>query len=264
MKNFMQKIFSVKKNTFVKTITIFGVKIKVKNISINTLKTYNKKLDEINDNVVKIFQYLSGIQLNKDYMHERLIVFDPKDVTIDHWERYQFAKNNIKDKAIVGDIACTCGYGSKILSEKASKVIGVDINPYVVNFANKVYGNDKITFLCQDAQNLDLHENFENIVSFETIEHIPNPELFLSKVYELLNNGGKLICSVPNEITHPHKSSSNHFHFRHFTEKEFINLLESFGFIIENVYHQYFNQNSVIKEKSNTEGDVILAVAVKK
>jgi 2-polyprenyl-3-methyl-5-hydroxy-6-metoxy-1,4-benzoquinol methylase len=246
------------------------LKNKLSNIENKLNKIYDLdrldfKINSINQNIVKTFQYLTGVELNKNFIQEREIVFDPEDVPLDHYNRYVFASSYINNGDTVGDIACTCGYGSKILSKKANLVIGVDINPYVVDFANKVYGGDKIKFFAQDAQNLDLDYSFDTIVSFETIEHIPNPELFLKKVYNLLKPQGKIICSVPNEDKNHYATANNKFHYRHYTENQFRDLIESNGFKVERLYHQYWDDDCSISDyRSDKDLDYVLVIIATK
>ena len=137
----------------------------------------------------------------------------------------------------------------------------MDISQPAVDFANKVYKTENLTFICQDAQKLSMKETFDKIVSFETIEHIPHPQDFLKAAHKLLKDKGLFICSVPNETTCPHKKSGNNFHYRHYTEAEFQELLKSCGFKLVHFYHQYWEDNCDIKEKlTKQEGRVILGV----
>ena len=219
------------------------------------------KLRAINNLNVVIFEYLSGIEYNNNFMKEREIVFSPERAPIDHYKRYQFAQSLLNKDDVVADIACACGYGSSMLAQKAKQVLGVDISQPVVNFANKVYKTENLNFVCQDAQRLSVTEKFDKIVSFETIEHIPHPQDFLKAAHNLLKDNGLIICSVPNETVHPHSLSGNNFHYRHYTEKDFIELLENCGFKLVEFYHQYGDDdNNIMKKKGNKEGGVIVGI----
>ena len=228
----------------------------------NIVYTNNIFLTHINKNVCNIFQYMTGIELNKNFVQEREILFDPKNALIDHYNRYLFATENVTESDYVCDIACTCGYGSAMLAKKAKKVIGVDISKPVIDFANKFFATDNLSFVCQDAQNLQLKEEFDVIVSFETIEHIPEPEKFLNAAHKLLKTTGKLICSVPNETTCPYAESRNHFHYRHYTKEQFEQLLNKCGFKIVKLYQQYLDNNYAVEQRSD-EGSVIVVLAEK-
>ena len=282
---FLKNIFSVINEKNHKVFTILGVKIKIvrpggiKRLLVqqtDIINTQNKILNMlydnfdqfywrtscINESVNHIFEYMTGIELNYDFIKEREILFNPQRAPLDHYKRYEFATKNISEQDKVADIACTCGYGTSILGKKAKEVVGIDLCEPVINFAKKVYGSENIRFYCQDAQQLTLDETFDKVISFETLEHIPDPKLFLNKVYKLLNEGGKIICSVPNETTRPWANEGNKFHFRHFTKEQLINLLRECGFETENIFQQYKENNYTI-EKKETDGDMIIAVARK-
>ena len=99
-------------------------------------------------------------------------------------------------------------------------------------------------------------------MSFETIEHIPQPELFLKAVNALLKQNGKLIVSVPNETTRPWAKEANEFHYRHYTKDQISDLLANCGFVIDNIYEQYEDDNYAITQK-NYEGQMIIVIARK-
>jgi ubiquinone/menaquinone biosynthesis C-methylase UbiE len=64
------------------------------------------------------------------------------------------------------------------------------------------------------------------LVSFETIEHLPEYKKALSEFHRVLKTGGVLILSSPNLNTSTH---DNAFHFKEFTKAELGNALsESF------------------------------------
>lgn len=50
----------------------------------------------------------------------------------------------------------------------------------------------------QSAEDFHLPETFDTIVAGELIEHLSNPGLFLSRAYEHLKPGGRLIITTPN------------------------------------------------------------------
>ena len=50
-----------------------------------------------------------------------------EEMTSEHINRYRFATALVGNQRVL-DIACGSGYGSFILSEKASSVIGIDIS----------------------------------------------------------------------------------------------------------------------------------------
>lgn len=113
---------------------------------------------------------------------------DPK-----HLERYKWASSYTHNKKVY-DIASGAGYGSLLL--EASDYIGFDNSPEAVLYSNKYYtAKPNITFLEADACNMPSHfPKADVIVSFETIEHLIDPEAFLDwcRAY-----GKMLLISTP-------------------------------------------------------------------
>ncbi len=292
IRSFIKGLFSINKKEFEFIIRILGIKFSFKrkhNILLSQLYNLSNQNQEIkkqnyellqkihNDlnwmkhplycidgGVNTIFRYMTGIQLTKDYQTERVVVFDPDEAPIDHYERYKFVKEFINENDEVLDIACGVGYGSADIAKKAKRVLGVDINNPSVNFANKIFACDNLSYKCANALELDLEEKFDKIVSFETIEHIIEDEKFLLKLNSFLKDDGILICSVPNQTIFPYDPKKVPFHIKHYTVNDILDLLNKTGFCIEDIYFQYENENHKVLKKEGEEGYTIVCVARKK
>jgi 2-polyprenyl-3-methyl-5-hydroxy-6-metoxy-1,4-benzoquinol methylase len=118
-----------------------------------------------------------------------------------HMIRYHIALPFINQGDIVLDCACGLGYGSKMMASCNSslKVIGMDISQFAIDYANTLYRDDKCEFRLGDAQKLEGIEDssVDFITSFETLEHIPHPEMFLLEAFRVLKPNGKILVSVP-------------------------------------------------------------------
>ena len=68
-------------------------------------------------------------------------------------------------------------------------------------------------------------DGFDTIVSLETIEHVPDPAGFISRLMALLRPGGVFIGSVPT--TPSVDANPNHLH--DFTESSFRSMLKPHG-----------------------------------
>lgn len=134
-----------------------------------------------------------------------------------HVQRYEFALTHIH--GLVGDIACGAGFGSAILSERAERVVGVDLDPGIVDYARRTYPRRNVDFVCADALQFT-HAPFDAIVSFETIEHVPQPEALVHRLASLLKPGGTLIASVPVTPS----MDANPYHLHDFDEPSFTRL----------------------------------------
>ncbi len=140
------------------------------------------------------------IEQELEFTGERLIPKQASLVTFwEHIYRYRFALNYVKGKSVL-DIASGEGYGTAALSKAGVKeIIGIDISEEACRHAAKKYGLDYQT---GDAQAIQLQPNsLDTIISFETIEHLEFPGLFLKECARILRSDGKLIFSTPNAIS---------------------------------------------------------------
>jgi ubiquinone/menaquinone biosynthesis C-methylase UbiE len=149
----------------------------------------------------------------------------------EHVSRYYFALNFVSQKVVL-DVACGTGYGTELISKTADLVVGVDVSRDALTYAMNHYGKTHIGFVLADARNLPFQGSaFDTVVSFETIEHLIHPEVFLQEIRSILKLGGKLIVSTPNrKITTSIKGKpANPFHLNEFYADEFSQLLGIFS-----------------------------------
>ncbi|MCS7091224.1 MAG: methyltransferase domain-containing protein [Verrucomicrobiota bacterium] len=121
-----------------------------------------------------------------------------------HLARYEWARQQLRPGMVVLDAACGLGYGSAILACKTgvAQVLGVDRSPWVVEYAQLHYGvrHARLRFREADVQDLAFLPDgcVDAVVSFETLEHVPNPERALREFCRVLRPGGFFMGSVPN------------------------------------------------------------------
>lgn len=142
------------------------------------------------------------IKMKKEYSGERFLPDECKgEMAIEHYQRYQFAKYLVENKTVL-DVACGEGYGSSLLAENASKVVGMDIDKLVIAKANEKYGNSKLSFVEGNITQIPFEDNaFDVIISYETIEHVSEKiqKIFLSEIVRVLKQDGLLVMSTPNK-----------------------------------------------------------------
>ena len=142
----------------------------------------------------------------------------------EHEIRYQFAGAYVRGKDVL-DVACGTGMGTEYLRRQGAKTSwGLDINREAVQFAEMNYR------LCRfaecDASQMPIPDNsLDIVVSFETVEHLPDAAKFLLECRRVLRLGGLFICSTPNHTVY-RWYGRNPFHVREFEVEEFIDLLE--------------------------------------
>ncbi|MDR3457306.1 MAG: class I SAM-dependent methyltransferase [Verrucomicrobiae bacterium] len=141
----------------------------------------------------------------------------------EHIHRYRFAVPLVKGKRVL-DIACGEGYGAAALvAAGAASVTAVDNSAAACAHAARRYG---LKTLVGDAQQIPLADaSVEVVVSFETIEHLPDPGRFLAECFRVLAPGGTLVISTPNRIVYHELVPANPYHVQELDRAEFAALL---------------------------------------
>lgn len=188
-----------------------------------------------------------------EFTGERCIIGKTnKGIEKEHLNRYNFALEYVNDKVVL-DIACGSGYGSKILSEKAKKVIGVDISEESINFAKQNFDSKKIKFFVGDVTNLNFIKNnsIDIVISFETIEHLEDYRRFLEEIKRILKKGGTAIISTPNKkFSSPGREKPiNPYHVIEFLYEDFDKLLKEYFHNINFCGQTYMNSLKELEYK---------------
>ena len=143
---------------------------------------------------------------------ERIVPDDtePGIVAI-HVKRYEFARPLCSDRDVL-DAACGVGYGTSYLAEVARRAVGVDVDADAIAYARRRYAGPNVEFVRRDLAELDLPDaSFDVVCSFETIEHLTQPEAFLAHAARVLRPDGVFVVSTPRvDVTTT--SPENPFH----------------------------------------------------
>lgn len=143
-------------------------------------------------------------------------------IEFEHVHRYCFARDHAVGKRVL-DCASGEGYGSFILASSASSVKGLEIDSVALGHAQAAFARDNLEYIQGDAQSLPFDDGvFDVVVSFETIEHVPRPDLVLREFKRVLAPGGLLIISTPDQpVYSPSGSEPNPYHLFEWTRSEF-------------------------------------------
>lgn len=159
---------------------------------------------------------------------------------LEHIARYYFATPYVQGRVL--DIACGTGYGCHMVAKErkreVNEIIGVDNDEETIFYANHEYYHQKVTYRLGDAIDPKLPEQlgmFDTILSFETIEHVEDDQLFMDNVYRMLKPGGKLVLSSPFGRGRG-KPTSEPFHVHQLTPEEFEQLFVRFSQV--EIYYQ--------------------------
>ena len=150
------------------------------------------------------------------------------DIESEHYHRYLFALQFCGGKDVL-DIASGEGYGSFCLGQVASSVVGVDANAGAVDFANRNYLSERVSFKAGTAQSIPIADaSIDVVVSFETLEHFTEHEEFASEVRRVLRPGGLLVISSPNRTVYTEEANyKNEWHLRELDRSEFVQYLSA-------------------------------------
>jgi SAM-dependent methyltransferase len=118
-----------------------------------------------------------------------------------HLQRYRFALDRIEGRRVL-DLACGVGYGSYVLAQARDReVTGIDLDPQAIAYGLAHYQRPGLRLLVGDALKWRNDGTpFDTIVSFETIEHLPEPAAFVAQIASLLKPGGLFLVSAPNTL----------------------------------------------------------------
>jgi SAM-dependent methyltransferase len=160
-----------------------------------------------------------------------------------HLARYRFAAQLARDRRVL-DAACGEGYGTAILAAAGARAaVGVDIDQPTVDHAREKYG---LEFERADVAALPFGDgSFDLVVSFETLEHVPDAAAAIAEFRRVLADGGLLIASTPNSDRY---LVDNEFHTREFTESEFGDLLAPHFSEVALFYQQDWITSAVMSE----------------
>lgn len=120
-----------------------------------------------------------------------------------HIARYNYSLKYVLNKKVL-DASCGSGYGVNMYYDFAKEVCGVDFNVAALDYAKRRYRG---TFGFCDLNKDFPDEEYDIVTSFETIEHLKNPEFFLENIKK---HSREFFFSIPIE----EKWKRNKFHLR--------------------------------------------------
>nr|WP_246340123.1 glycosyltransferase [Ancylobacter tetraedralis] len=162
-------------------------------------------------------------------------------IEFEHVHRYCLAREYCRGKKVV-DVASGEGYGSALLAQVAESVVGIEISPDAVLHASRSFVRPNLRFALGDARALPIGDGeVDVVVSFETIEHLLEHEIFISEVQRILSADGIFIVSSPDRDVYSAGAWVNPHHVNELTKDEFTKLIAS-----RFSCHQFLQQRPMI------------------
>lgn len=171
----------------------------------------------------------------------------------DHTARYQWAAGRLAGKKVY-DIGCGVGYGARIMADAGATVMALDRSAEAIEYAKTHYRHDNVRFTAAAVEGFAGFTPADAAVCFEMLEHLEDPRPLLKKLSSAVP---LLLASVPNEEVFPWAGYAHHY--RHYTRKDFLELLQECGWRVIEWYGQQ-GAESPVEEGAN--GRTLIAVAV--
>lgn len=162
-----------------------------------------------------------------EFTGERFTPECRREIWYEHMHRYALAARLCSGRKVL-DAACGEGYGSFMLSRAAESVIGLDLSTEAIDHARVRYaGQGNLEFQYGDCTRLPFHDDqFDCVVSFETLEHLEDQQGMLREFSRVLNPGGFLLLSSPDKAIYADQADNqNEFHVRELYRDELEALL---------------------------------------
>jgi hypothetical protein len=138
-------------------------------------------------------------------------------------------------------------YLHKLITDSASKTLGVDLNREAFSFLKRELSVDNIVFGdVEDPATFDIDKGYlkdvDVIVIPDVIEHLSNPGMMLDGIKEYYSKKVRVIILTPNPFawynfvaTLLNKEIYTPYHTMYFTSESMAVLLEEHGFVIDRI-----------------------------
>ncbi len=150
-------------------------------------------------------------------------------------ERHRFAYHQVMSRVTgkkVLEIGCGTAYGTRMLAESAREIIALDTDPELIAHLAKGQ-TERLAYRWYDGQALPFLDGcFDNVVSFQVIEHVDDDAAFLREIKRVLKVKGRAFLTTPNRLLRllPGQAPFNHYHVREYTPQELRALATETGF----------------------------------
>ena len=128
-----------------------------------------------------------------------------------NWLAYKVNNNILRDnlssiKGRVIDLGCGISPYKEDILKTAEEYVGVD-------WQNSQHDQSNVDVFADLTKKLPFSDNYtDTVVSFQVMEHLPEPHFFLSECFRILKPGGYLLLTVPF-MWHVHEGPHDYFRY---------------------------------------------------
>ena len=181
--------------------------------------------DEPNDDALNYLEHYQKDAEYFDYFKPYTCAFTNSEV---NWLHRKIDSHIPKNAKLILDIGCGNGWVSQKYVSDVVSVISADIALINVERALKNKQHINHSGLVADVFNLPIQkDSIDCIIASEIIEHVPDPKLFIQKLFKVLKPGGTLVITTPynetlvyHQCVHCNKLTPENAHIHSFHEND--------------------------------------------
>lgn len=127
------------------------------------------------------------------------------------------------------DVGCSQGISAILLAREGKHVTGLDISGEAIAYAQNRLSEEetdvqtRVTFSQADFACVSLEKYYDTVIMGEVLEHLSNPETFITNAWKHLRDEGVLVVTVPFGINDDpdHKQTFYYWNLRQILEQHF-------------------------------------------
>ncbi len=115
------------------------------------------------------------------------------------WKRrVEMISSTLRDEDNVLELGCGTGYFTRELTKLNIRITAIDISPDLLEAARIAINSENVTFLIQNAYQMDFSDNLFNAVVGSSVLHHLEIEKAFSEIFRVLKPGGFIAFTEPN------------------------------------------------------------------
>lgn len=117
---------------------------------------------------------------------------------MDKWDGQVFIDElGLSSGKSVLEVGCGTGRLAKKIINSIENYVGIDISPKTIERAEKYFAkNPSMRFICGDFLGYRFNRSFDVVYSTLTFMHIENKKSAIDKIFDVMNDNGKVVISI--------------------------------------------------------------------